>query len=217
MTGKRHGYTTTLRGLKDGLAIDLSRMNSINVNAAAETVTIGPGVTAGDIFDPLYNAGFEIRTYPLPLVLDVSRTDHDVDELETGSASCPSLIGVALGGGVGRFTGLYGLLIDALVSARMVTASGQVIEVSEKSHSDLFWAIRGAGANFGAVTSATFKVHPLRNRGDVLSADFLFPAEKASQYFKAVEAFNHKLPAELASITIVMWNSSTNAVRLSSF
>ncbi|RYP45207.1 hypothetical protein DL768_008400 [Monosporascus sp. mg162] len=192
-TGNRHGYSTTLGDLQNGLAIDLSGFKNIDIDVASETVTIGPGVTAGDIFDPLYEAGFE---------------------LQTGSASCPSLIGVMLGGGVGRFTGIHGLLLDALVSVRLVTSHGELIEVSKHSHPDLFWAIRGAGANFGVITSATFKLHRLRNNGDVLNADLFFPAEKASDYFRAVEAMNGKLPAELASISLIMWDSSTNKTQV---
>lgn len=71
--------------------------------------------------------------------------------IETGSAPCPPVIGVTLGGGAGRYQGTYGLMIDALVSARLVTAQGEMVEVSKTENPDLFWAIRGAGANFGIV------------------------------------------------------------------
>ncbi|KAK7946574.1 uncharacterized protein PG986_010895 [Apiospora aurea] len=194
VTGKRHGYTTTLGRLRNGLAIDLSGIRTLDVNKAAQTLTIGPGVGAGDIFNPLFEAGFE---------------------LQTGSATCPSLIGVTLGGGVGRFTGVHGLLLDALISIRMVTWDGRLITVSKTSYPDLFWAIRGAGANFGAVVSATYKVHPLRNNGDILSADFYFPANKSTEYFKAVEALGGgKLPAEMASISLVLWNNDANETQV---
>ncbi|KAI0879965.1 FAD-binding domain-containing protein [Annulohypoxylon maeteangense] len=187
-TGGRHGYTTTYGNLHDGLAIDLSHFTSIKLDKTAETITVGPGVTVRDIFDPLYNAGFD---------------------LQTGSAPCPSLIGVSLGGGVGRYQGVYGLITDALVSVRLVTANGDLIEVSRNSHPDLFWAIRGAGANFGIVTSATYKVHPLTDGGDVFVAEFLVSSEHISKYFEAVESMS-PLPAELASITILGFNSTTN-------
>ncbi|RYP78223.1 hypothetical protein DL771_000700 [Monosporascus sp. 5C6A] len=192
--GAGHSYTTTIGNLRNGLNIDLSQFRSVEVDQTAQTVTIGPGVTMADIFDPLYNAGFE---------------------LQTGSCSCPSLIGVTLGGGVGRLVGYHGLVIDALVSVRMVTAKGKLIEVSQDSNPDLFWGIRGAGVNFGVVTSATYRVKPLTNGGDVLNAEFIFSANMSSAYFRAVESYNDNLPPRLASITFIGYDASTNETRVS--
>ncbi|KAK8024071.1 hypothetical protein PG993_012137 [Apiospora rasikravindrae] len=219
VTGKRHGYGIGLGRLHNGLAIDLSGIRTLDLNKAAQTITIGPGVGAGDIFDPLYEAGFELRmyipsSYKILHILSIQLLTRPVIITETGSASCPSLIGVTLGGGVGRFNGVHGLLLDALVSVRMVTWDGRLITVSKTSYPDLFWAIRGAGANFGAVVSATYRVHPLRNNGDILSADFYFPANKSSEYFKAVEALSGKLPAEMASISLVLWNNDANETQV---
>ncbi|KAK7954815.1 hypothetical protein PG988_015509 [Apiospora saccharicola] len=70
-----------------------------------------------------------------------------------------------------------------------------------ESYPDLFWAVRGAGANFGAVVSATYQLHPLRNHGDILTADFYYPANRSAAYFRAVESFNGRLPAEMASLS----------------
>ncbi|KAI1771739.1 hypothetical protein F4818DRAFT_428910 [Hypoxylon cercidicola] len=191
-TGGRHGYTTTYGRLQNGLAIDLSHFDSINVDTTARTVTVGPGVTVGQILDPLYNAGLSIQT---------------------GSSPCPSLIGVSLGGGIGRYQGVYGLIADALVSLRMVTANGDVIDVSKHSHPDLFWAMRGAGSNFGIVVSATYEVHPLIDGGDVFVAEFLVSAERTSEYFQTMEAMS-PLPANLNSIMIMNYNATTNQTQL---
>lgn len=60
-TGGRHGYTTTLQKLQNGLAIDLSKLDTVKVDQSAGTLTIGGGVRVGQIFDPVYNAGFELR------------------------------------------------------------------------------------------------------------------------------------------------------------
>lgn len=95
----------------------------------------------------------------------------------------------------------------------MVTAKGEQIEASNDSNPDLFWAIRGAGANFGVVTSATYKLNRLINGGSFLHADFYFPAEKSHDYFKIVESFNDHLPANLATIVLINFNASTNEVR----
>lgn len=90
-----------------------------------------------------------------------------------------------------------------------------MVEASLDSNPDLFWAIRGAGANFGVVTSATYKVHPLTNEGNILEAEFIIPANMTSAYFKAVESYNGKLPAELASLTLISYNASTSEVMFS--
>ncbi|KAF5589168.1 hypothetical protein FPANT_6383 [Fusarium pseudoanthophilum] len=191
-TGARHGYTTTLGNLQNGLAIDLSHFKEFELDADAKTVTVGPGVTVGEIFDPLFNAGFDIQT---------------------GSAPCPSFIGVTLGGGVGRFQGVYGLLADALISVRLITANGEALEVSRTSYPDLFWAIRGAGANFGVVTSATYSVHPLTNNGDMFLAEFLVPPRRWSEYFRTMESMS-PLPAELSSLLLNSFNTTTNQTQL---
>ncbi|KIA75781.1 hypothetical protein HK57_00395 [Aspergillus ustus] len=191
--GAGHGYSVTLAEFQDGVALDLSLWKSIQIDAAAETLTIGPGVTINDVLDPLYEAGFQIQT---------------------GTCSCPSLIGVTLGGGAGRYQGIHGLVLDALVSVRIVTAKSEVLEVSRDSHPDLFWAIRGAGANFGIVVSATYKVHRLVNGGQFLHADFYFPAERSMDYFQLIEAYDEYLPANLATIVVINYNTSTNQVQI---
>ncbi|KAI0430782.1 hypothetical protein F5Y09DRAFT_355762 [Xylaria sp. FL1042] len=191
--GAGHGYSIALSDFQNGLALDLSQWKSIEINEAAETVTIGPGVTISEIFEPLHDAGFQIQS---------------------GTCGCPSLIGVTLGGGAGRYQGIHGLVIDALVSVRMITAAGELIEVSKESHPDLFWAIRGAGANFGVVTSATYKVNRLVNEGNFLHADFYFSGEKSYDYFNIIESLNDKLPANLATIVLINYNSSTNSIQV---
>ncbi|KAH7383958.1 hypothetical protein BKA66DRAFT_463175 [Pyrenochaeta sp. MPI-SDFR-AT-0127] len=187
-TGGRHGYTTTYKNLQNGLAIDLSRLDTLEVNATSGTLTVGPGVTIGEVIQPLFDAGLTIQT---------------------GSCPCPSLIGVTVGGGVGRYQGSYGLVIDALVSVRMVTAKGEIIHVSEDSHPDLFWAIRGAGSNFGIITSATYEAHPLTDDGDIFVGEFIVPSGRESEYFELLERMS-PIPAELASFMFINYNSTSN-------
>ncbi|KAF5558959.1 hypothetical protein FMEXI_154 [Fusarium mexicanum] len=191
-TGARHGYTTTLGDLQNGLAIDLSHFKEFELDVDAKTLTVGSGVTVGEIFDPLFSAGFDIQT---------------------GSAPCPSFIGVTLGGGVGRFQGVYGLLSDALISARLITSNGEAVEVSRTSYPDLFWAICGAGANFGVVVSATYSVHPLTNNGDMFVAEFIVPPRRWTEYFRKMESMS-PLPAELSSLLLNSFNTTTNQTQL---
>lgn len=133
-------------------------------------------------------------------------------QIETGSCSGPGMVGITLGGGVGRFTEIYGLVADALVSARLIIASGDVVEVSDTSHPDFFWAIRGAGANFGVVTSATYRLHKRSSeKGEVTNIDMIFPAEMSSAYFKALESYG-AMPERLASVSVIHYSQDTNQV-----
>ncbi|KAI1502629.1 FAD-binding domain-containing protein [Biscogniauxia marginata] len=192
-TGGRHGYGTSLGKLDKGLAIDLSQLDSVRVDAKAGTLTVGGGTRFRQIVDPVYNAGFEIQT---------------------GSCSCPGMIGATLGAGVGRYQGLHGLVIDALLSVRLVTAKGDLIEVSATSNPDLFWGIRGAGANFGVITSATYKLTPLVNDGQVMNVDFIIPAELTERYFEALAQFDGVMPPELATISLIHYNDTTNGTEI---
>ncbi|KAK2603631.1 hypothetical protein QQS21_004212 [Conoideocrella luteorostrata] len=124
------------------------------------------------------------------------------------------MIGVTIGGGIGRLMGEFGLLADALQSVRMVGADGRIMTVSATSHADLWWGIRGAGANFGVIISATYKIRPLVNNGKVFLADFYVPAERSKEYFSLIETHYSEMPANLALILVVSWNTTTNSVQI---
>ncbi|KAI3331320.1 FAD-binding domain-containing protein [Ustulina deusta] len=196
VTGGRHSVSTTLAQLHDGLAIDLSQFDQVVVDSDRETLTIGGGVRQGQLLDSVYEAGFV---------------------MQQGSCSCPGYVGVTVGGGIGRFTGVFGMAIDALVSLRLITADGRLLTVSKTSYPDLFWAIRGAGANFGIVVSATYKIHKISDHPDQLQQVFIvdvsLPANKSSVYFDLLESYhgNGSLPANLAQITALTWDEEYNS------
>ncbi|CEN60633.1 hypothetical protein ASPCAL03069 [Aspergillus calidoustus] len=135
--------------MQGGLALDLSPLNSIVVDADAGTVTVGPGVPSADVVDPVFEAA-------------------------TGICSCVGLIGATLGAGIGRLSGTHGLMIDALLSVRVVTADGSLLITSETFNPDLFWGIRVAGANLGIVTEPTYRLTP--ETSTYTSVDLVFPA-----------------------------------------
>ncbi|KAI4236998.1 MAG: hypothetical protein LQ349_002185 [Xanthoria aureola] len=186
-TGGGHGYSTSFGKLKNGLSLDLGAFKQVKVDKAAKTATIGGAATFGDVFDPLYAAGFEIPT---------------------GSCSCVGFLGGTLGGGVGRYQGIHGLIIDSLLSLNMVTAAGKLITVSATENAELFWGMRGAGFNYGVVVNATYKVHPLTNGGEVQAVDFIFTREQNETFFKRLASFQGTLPPELALLTYVGWNAT---------
>lgn len=126
------GYSTST-----GIVIDVTPINHITI--AQDTTTIGAGARLVDVYDQLTAQGVAI-----PL----------------GSCLSVGISGLTLGGGIGVVDRAYGLTCDNLVSAKMVTADGELITCNESQHSDLFWALRGGGGgNFGVVTEFTFNTH----------------------------------------------------------
>jgi len=123
-----------------GLLIDLSGMRAVQVDPRARVARVGPGATLGD-FD------HEAQAFGLATPLGINST--------TGVA------GLTLGGGFGWLSRKYGLAIDNLRAADVVTADGQLRRASPDDDGELFWAIRGGGGNFGVVTSFDFDLHPV--------------------------------------------------------
>lgn len=110
--------------------------------------------------------------------------------------------------------GYFGLVTDGLISARVVTSTGELVQVSENENLDLFWGMRGAGANLGIITSATFQAHRMadHNDGYVLNADIIFSPNKSAEYFEYLESLENKLPGNVAGIHIMSYNEVTGEV-----
>jgi len=123
-----------------GLMINLSRMKSVRIDPTARRAHVEPGVTLGD-FD------HEAQGFGLVTPLGINST--------TGVA------GLTLGGGFGWLSRKYGMTVDSLVGADVVTADGGFLHASEQENADLFWAIRGGGGNFGIVTRFEFQLYPM--------------------------------------------------------
>ncbi len=105
------------------------------------------------------------------------------------------------------------MILDALLSVRMVDATGLVVVASESLNPDLFWAIRGAGFNYGIITQATYRVTDLTSQF-VTNGDFLFPATAASAVMDFITSFGENLPAEFPLILMVQYDSKLSQVRI---
>ncbi len=168
------GHSIAGNALCDGgFMIDLSPMKSVRVDPKAMTARVEPGVTLGDM-------DRETQTFGLATPVGINST--------TGIA------GLTLGGGFGWLSRKYGLSIDNLVSADVVTAAGDLVKASESDNPDLFWGIRGGGGNFGVVTSFEFRLHKVGP--EVLAGLIIHPLDGAKDVLRFYRDFIKKTPPE---------------------
>ncbi|HEY1583694.1 MAG TPA: FAD-binding oxidoreductase [Chthoniobacterales bacterium] len=158
----------------DGLMIDLSLMKNVAVDPTTRRAQVESGCLLSD-FDAAAQA------YALATPLGINST--------TGVA------GLTLGGGFGWLSRKYGLTIDNLLSAEVVTADGRQIRASENENSDLFWGLRGGGGNFGVVTKFEFALHPVGP--NVLSGLIVYPFAEAKSVLRQFARFTETMPEEL--------------------
>jgi FAD/FMN-containing dehydrogenase len=164
----------------DGLMIDLSAMKEVRVNALARRAYVHPGATLYDV--------------------DRATQAHGL-ATPTGINSTTGIAGLTLGGGFGWLSRKLGLTSDNLVSARLVTADANCLQVSATSHADLYWALRGGGGNFGVITEFEFALHPIGP--EVFSGLTVFPRSEATMVLRKYREFIAAAPDEL-SVWIVM-------------
>ena len=154
----------------DGVVLDLAPMRHVHVDPPPRTARTGGGATWGD---------FNYATHAYGLATT------------GGIVSTTGVGGLTLGGGIGYLTRGYGLSIDNLVSADVVTADGQVRTASATENADLFWALRGGGGNFGVVTSFEFQLHPIK---DVYVGLFFYELEHAGTLLRFYREFIQTAP-----------------------
>ncbi|HEX6679098.1 MAG TPA: FAD-binding oxidoreductase [Gaiellaceae bacterium] len=148
--GREQGLDIAIRGgghngpglgsVDDGLVIDLSSLKSIRVDPDARTVTIGGGCLLGEV--------------------DAATHEHGM-ATPGGIISTTGAGGLMLGGGIGHLTRKCGLSIDNILGAEVALADGTVVTADASENTDLYWAIRGGGGNFGVVTQLTLRLHPI--------------------------------------------------------
>jgi FAD/FMN-containing dehydrogenase len=145
-SGAGHGTTD------GGIVLDLRDLATLEVDAARQTAWAGTGMTAGEYSKKV-----------------------GVHGLATGFGDTGSvgLGGLTVGGGIGYLSRKYGLTIDSVLAAEVVTAAGDCLHVDDASHPELFWAIRGGGGNFGVVTRFQYRLHPVDR---VVGGMLLLPA-----------------------------------------
>jgi FAD/FMN-containing dehydrogenase len=160
----------------DGILIDLGPMKEIDVDRKAKTARVGGGVLSGE--------------------LDAATQEHGV-HTPSGRVTTTGIGGFTTGGGYGWTSSKYGLTCDNLISAEVVTADGSVVTASEAENPELFWGIKGAGCNFGVVTSFEFRLYEL---GPIVLAGLaLWPIDRAPEVLKAWRDYVTDVPDELST------------------
>jgi FAD/FMN-containing dehydrogenase len=181
---RAHGVEVSVKGgghnvsgkavCEGGLMIDLSAMKDIRVDPRRRVARAAAGLTLAE-FDRACQA--EGLATPMGIV------------------SPTGIAGLTLGGGIGWLGGTHGLACDNVAAADVVTADGRVLTASSTEHPDLFWAIRGGGANVGVVTAFDYRLHPV---GPVLGGGVAWPAGRATSVLAFYGEFARACPDELS-------------------
>ncbi len=180
---RENGVTLAVRGgghnggglgtCEGGLVIDLSLMKGTRVDPEARTVRVAGGCTWGEVDHATHAFGLATPS---------------------GIISTTGVGGLTLGGGIGHLTRACGLAIDNLLEVDMVLADGSVVTANSDQHSDLFWAVRGGGGNFGVVTSFLFTLHPVST---VYGGPMLWHLEKSEAVLRWYRDFIKQAPDNL--------------------
>ena len=170
----RAGYGTS----EGGIVLDLSGMNGVEIDADGRTAWAQPGVTAGEYTKATGEHGLATGL---------------------GDTATVGVGGITLSGGLGFLVRSHGLTIDDLLGAEVVTADGEILEVDEDTHADLFWALRGGGGNFGVATRLRFRLHEIDR---VVGGMLVLPA--SAQVITGLVHAADAAPAELSMIANVI-------------
>ncbi len=163
-----------------GLTIDLSTLRKVSLDANSGVVTAEPGATLGDL-----DAATAAKGWVVP----------------TGINSTTGIAGLTLGGGFGWLSRKFGMTVDSLKEAEVVTADGKTVTASASQNPDLFWALRGGGGNFGVVTRFTYQAH--RTAPELYSGLIVHPASAAGDALRFYRDFAAKASDELTTWVVM--------------
>ena len=181
--GREHGLPLSVRSgghsvpgfsVNDGgIVLDLSPMHNVHIDPARSVATVGGGATWGDV---------DHAAWPFGLVTP------------GGVISSTGVAGLGLGGGFGHLSRRFGLVVDNMLSADVVTAEGELVHASDQENADLFWALRGGGGNFGIVTRLELQLHAIPG---VYGGPIFFPVSECGQILRFYRDFVADAPREL--------------------
>lgn len=180
---KEHALPVAIRGgghhiagygsCNEGVVIDFSPFRAVQLDGASGIVEVDPGARLGDV--------------------DRTLTEHGL-VVPTGTVSDTGIAGLALGGGIGWLLGCYGLTCDHLIGADVVLADGREVRAEDPEHSDLLWALRGGGGNFGVVTRFRFRT---RSQPKLIVGSATIPFQRAAESLADTVEFLADCPRDL--------------------
>lgn len=180
------GHSFIGDSLCDGLVVDMRGLAGVQPGGSVGTVRVGGGALIGQVSASLYH-------------------QHGRSTCTLGTCDSVGLSGLLLGGGFNAMSRVHGLTVDALAAAQVVLADGRVVQADDRSMPDLFWALRGGGASFGAVTELTLRTRPWRPQCLVTQH---WPWDRAGDVLVAWSAWIDSLPPD-ASSSLVWMTSGT--------
>jgi FAD/FMN-containing dehydrogenase len=170
-----------IEGLEDALLVRTDDLQEVSIDVGARRARVGSGVRWAAVADPASEAGLA------PL---------------SGSSRDVGVAGYSLGGGMGWLGRKHGLQTNALTAVEIVTADGELRRVDHDNETDLFWAVRGGGGNYGVVTALEFELFPVP---ELYAGSLFFPYERASELMHAWHDFvSAGLPDEITTVTRVV-------------
>jgi len=183
----------------DGIVLALGDLNDVQVDPVAREVHVGPGATLADV---------DRATEPHNLAVPI------------GVVSGTGVAGLTLGGGVGWLTRAYGLTVDNLLSADVITANGERVRASATENPELFWGLRGGGGNFGVVSRFTFRAHPLGP--ELVTGNLIYAVDRWADALRAYAAWTAGLPDAMTSIISFLvpppdWDLGSEVLMLTGF
>jgi FAD/FMN-containing dehydrogenase len=158
----------------DAIVVDLSGMKNVSIDPEAHIARVQAGATSGDLAGPAHAHGLA---------------------LSTGDTHSVGMGGLTTGGGIGFMVRKYGLAVDNLIAAQVVTAAGDIVIASASEHPELFWGIRGGGGNFGIVTEFAYRLAPV---SQILGGILLLPASR--QVIRGYLDYTVTAPDDLTTI-----------------
>ena len=188
------GHNVGGLAVADGaVMIDLAEMKSASVDPEARVIAAQGGMTWGELNDAAAEHGLAVTG---------------------GAVSTTGIGGYTLGGGLGWLMGKHGLAADNLVAVELVSADGEILDVSADSHPDLFWALRGGGGNFGVATTFTYRLHPLPM---VTGGLIIHPVDAAPELLRFYRDAVTNLPDDLTVFAALVHAPDGSGMKLTGF
>lgn len=177
--GTGHG-AAALDGLADSILLRTSALREVRIDPGERRARVGGGVRWEEVVP--------------------RAAEHGLAALH-GSSPSVGVVGYSLGGGIGWLARRYGMASNSVIAVEMVTADGHLVRADADTEPDLFWAVRGGGANFGIVTALEFRLYPVRS---VYAGWLIWPWERSAEVLGAWSAWTATVPDEVTSIGRVL-------------